>query len=97
MSSEGGGAPTGALDEAIISQFDSLESFQKAFSDGAVANIASGWTWLVKNIADGDQPSTTGQHWQTEKYEEQTKHAHRPALKVRGFVLQITHRRNPAG
>lgn len=54
LSAEGGGVPKGALAATITKQFDSLEAFQKAFSLSAVDNFGSGWTWLVKNIADDE-------------------------------------------
>lgn len=48
----GGGAPTGALAEAIDKAFGSFAAFKEKFSSSAVGNFGSGWTWLVKN-ADG--------------------------------------------
>ncbi len=52
LSPTGGGAPTGALATAIDAKFGSFEDFKKAFTQSAVTNFGSGWTWLVKN-ADG--------------------------------------------
>jgi len=52
LSPNGGGAPTGALAEAINATWGSFEKFQEAFNDKAVNNFGSSWTWLVKN-ADG--------------------------------------------
>ena len=49
LSPNGGGAPTGALAEAIDAKFGSFEDFKKAFSQSAATNFGSGWTWLVKN------------------------------------------------
>ena len=54
LSPQGGGVPKGALADAITKQFDSLEAFKKAFSLSAVGNFGSGWTWLVKNIANDE-------------------------------------------
>jgi Fe-Mn family superoxide dismutase len=48
----GGGAPTGALADAINAKFGSYEAFKEAFTKSAVGNFGSGWTWLVKK-ADG--------------------------------------------
>jgi len=48
----GGGAPTGALADAINAKWGSLDEFKKAFQTSAVGNFGSGWTWLVKK-ADG--------------------------------------------
>jgi Fe-Mn family superoxide dismutase len=45
----GGGAPAGALSEAIDSVFGSLESFKTAFNDGGAKRFGSGWVWLVLN------------------------------------------------
>ena len=52
LSPNGGGAATGAVAEAIDAAFGSFEAFKKAFTDSAVNNVGSSWTWLVKN-ADG--------------------------------------------
>lgn len=48
----GGGAPTGALADAIQKRFGSFEKFKEEFAKSAAGNFGSGWTWLVKN-ADG--------------------------------------------
>ncbi|MGA7178002.1 MAG: Fe-Mn family superoxide dismutase [Thiobacillaceae bacterium] len=48
MKPGGGGAPTGALADAINKKWGSLDSFKDAFSKSAVGNFGSGWTWLVK-------------------------------------------------
>jgi len=47
-----GGEATGEIAEAINSAFGSFEAFKEAFTNSAVNNFGSGWTWLVKN-ADG--------------------------------------------
>ena len=47
-----GGAPTGAIADAINAAFGSFEEFKAKFTDSAVNNFGSAWTWLVKN-ADG--------------------------------------------
>ncbi len=52
MKPNGGGAPTGALAEAINAKWGSLDAFKEAFTKSAVGNFGSGWTWLVKK-ADG--------------------------------------------
>lgn len=43
--------PNGKLAEAINSQWGSLESFQKEFSNAGVTLFGSGWAWLSKNQA----------------------------------------------
>ena len=52
MKPNGGGAPSGALADAINRKWGSLDEFKKAFQTSAVGNFGSGWTWLVKK-ADG--------------------------------------------
>ena len=52
LSPNGGGEPTGAVADAIDSAFGSFEDFKAKFTDSAVNNFGSSWTWLVKN-ADG--------------------------------------------
>ena len=52
MKPNGGGAPTGALADAIAKKWGSFDDFKKAFQASAVGNFGSGWTWLVKK-ADG--------------------------------------------
>ena len=48
MKPNGGGAPTGALADAINKKWRSFDEFKKAFQTSAVGNFGSGWTWLVK-------------------------------------------------
>ncbi len=52
LSPNGGGAPEGAIGEAIDSSFGSFDAFKEAFNESAGGNFGSGWTWLVQN-ADG--------------------------------------------
>ena len=52
LSPNGGGAPTGAIADAINTAFGSFEEFQAKFNDSAVNNFGASWTWLVQN-ADG--------------------------------------------
>ncbi|MCB1680175.1 MAG: superoxide dismutase [Fe] [Halioglobus sp.] len=52
LSPNGGGAASGAVASAIDTAFGSFDEFKKAFTDSAVGNFGSGWTWLVKK-ADG--------------------------------------------
>lgn len=47
-----GGEPTGAVADAIASSFGSFAAFKQAFTDAALNNFGSGWTWLVQN-SDG--------------------------------------------
>lgn len=52
LAPDAGGAPTGAIADAINAKWGSFEAFQTEFNDKAVNNFGSSWTWLVKN-ADG--------------------------------------------
>lgn len=50
LSASGGGAPTGALAQAIERAFGSFEAFRDKFSTAAATRFGSGWAWLgVKN------------------------------------------------
>jgi len=48
----GGGAPTGAIADAIAAKWQSFDKFQELLTQSAVTNFGSGWTWLVKNEED---------------------------------------------
>jgi Fe-Mn family superoxide dismutase len=52
LSPNGGGEPTGALADAISSAFGSFADFKEQFTNSAINNVGSGWTWLVQK-ADG--------------------------------------------
>jgi Fe-Mn family superoxide dismutase len=68
LSPQGGGAPGGAVADAINKKWGSFEAFKEAFSKSAVGNFGSGWTWLVKkpdgsvdivNTSNAGTPLTT--------------------------------------
>jgi Fe-Mn family superoxide dismutase len=42
-----GGAPKGALAEAVTSAFGSFDAFKEAFKNAAAARFGSGWAWLT--------------------------------------------------
>ena len=46
-----GGAPTGALADAINAKWGSFDAFKEAFTKCAVTTFGSGWAWLVKTPA----------------------------------------------
>jgi Fe-Mn family superoxide dismutase len=69
MKPNGGGAPSGALADAIDKKWGSFAEFRKAFQASAVGNFGSGWTWLVRkadgsvdivNMGAAGTPLTTG-------------------------------------
>ena len=68
MSPNGGGAPEGALAEAIDRDFGSFENFKDEFSKAAATRFGSGWAWLcvingkfeVCSSANQDNPLMPG-------------------------------------
>lgn len=68
LSGSGGGAPSGALGEAIDSTFGSYDKFKEAFSAAAATRFGSGWAWLsvdggklvVESTANQDNPLMEG-------------------------------------
>ena len=59
MAPDGGGAPSGALAEAIDRDFGSYDAFRKELADEAEAHFGSGWAWLVH---DGSKLLVTSTH-----------------------------------
>lgn len=53
LSPNGGGEPTGVLADAINASFGSFDEFKTQFTDSAINNFGSSWTWLVKNMDGG--------------------------------------------
>lgn len=51
MSPNGGGAPEGALADAINRDFGGFENFKTEFSKAAATRFGSGWAWLC--VRDG--------------------------------------------
>ncbi|MFC3051018.1 superoxide dismutase [Kordiimonas pumila] len=51
MCANGGGKPSGALAEKIVTDFGSFEKFVEAFKTAGATQFGSGWTWLV--LRDG--------------------------------------------
>jgi superoxide dismutase, Fe-Mn family len=42
-------APGKKLTDALVKAFGGVEDFKKQFTESALGNFGSGWTWLVKN------------------------------------------------
>ena len=68
MAPKAGGAPTGALADAIGSAFGSFDAFKEAFAKAAAGRFGSGWAWLIdsngklsiESTANQDNPSMDG-------------------------------------
>lgn len=52
LSPNGGGEATGPIADAIRTAFGSFAKFKEEFTNSAINNFGSSWTWLVKK-ADG--------------------------------------------
>jgi len=53
LSPDGGGAPGGALADAITDAFGSFSEFRGKMTVSAAGNFGSGWTWLARNASGG--------------------------------------------
>jgi Fe-Mn family superoxide dismutase len=68
MAPNAGGAPTGAIADAIASAFGSFDTFKAEFSKAGMGRFGSGWAWLVEkggtlaieSTANQDHPSMEG-------------------------------------
>jgi Fe-Mn family superoxide dismutase len=49
MGPNGGGAPTGAIADAISSTFGGFDSFKEQINKAGVGRFGSGWAWLVES------------------------------------------------
>jgi Fe-Mn family superoxide dismutase len=49
MAPGGGGAPSGAVADAINGAFGSYDTFREKFAEAATTQFGSGWAWLVDN------------------------------------------------
>ena len=61
MGPNGGGAPEGALAEAINSAFGSFDAFKDEFANAGATQFGSGWAWLVKTDSGLAVSSTPNQ------------------------------------
>jgi Fe-Mn family superoxide dismutase len=63
-----GGAPTGALADAITAAFGSFDAFKEAFAKAGATRFGSGWAWLsvkdgklaISSTANQDSPVMEG-------------------------------------
>jgi Fe-Mn family superoxide dismutase len=60
MGPNAGGAPTGALADAITAAFGSFDAFKEAFAKAGVTRFGSGWAWLI--VKDGKLAITSTQN-----------------------------------
>jgi Fe-Mn family superoxide dismutase len=58
MSPDGGGAPDGALGEAIDEAFGTFETFKQQFAKAGMTRFGSGWAWLAVD-SEGDLAVTS--------------------------------------
>jgi Fe-Mn family superoxide dismutase len=61
MGPNAGGAPKGALGDAINKKFGSFDAFKTEFAKAATGRFGSGWAWLIKNGNDLEIISTPNQ------------------------------------
>ena len=61
MGPDGGGVPTGALADALMSAFGSFEGFKEKLTDAATKRFGSGWGWLVASGGKLEVTSTANQ------------------------------------
>ena len=61
MSPDGGGAPSGALAEAIDGAFGSFDALKEKVTQNGVTRFGSGWSWLVWSGSALEAYSTANQ------------------------------------
>lgn len=61
MGPNAGGAPKGALADAINKKYGSFDKFKEEFGKAAASRFGSGWVWLIKDGSDLDIISTPNQ------------------------------------
>jgi superoxide dismutase, Fe-Mn family len=61
MSPNGGGAPSGALGDAIAAAFGSFDDFKAQLKAAGVGRFGSGWAWLVHDSSGLSIVSTANQ------------------------------------
>jgi Fe-Mn family superoxide dismutase len=68
MGPNAGGAPTGAIAEAITSSFGGFDKFKEEFKKAGIGRFGSGWAWLIagggkltiESTANQDSPLMEG-------------------------------------
>ena len=61
MAPKAGGAPSGAVADAINSSFGSFDKFKEQFQAAGLGRFGSGWAWLVDNGGKLEITSTPNQ------------------------------------
>jgi superoxide dismutase, Fe-Mn family len=61
MAPNAGGAPTGALADAIDSAFGGFDAFKEQFGKAALGRFGSGWAWLIDKNGSLTIESTANQ------------------------------------
>jgi Fe-Mn family superoxide dismutase len=61
MGPNGGGAPTGAIADAITSTFGGFDAFKEQINKAGVGRFGSGWAWLVESGGKLSIESTANQ------------------------------------
>ena len=59
LSPSGGGAPSGAVGDAIKSAFGSFDEFKTKFAAAATGRFGSGWAWLIVDASGKVQITST--------------------------------------
>jgi Fe-Mn family superoxide dismutase len=70
MGPKAGGAPTGAIADAINGSFGSFDKLKEEFKKAAVGRFGSGWAWVIasgnklsiESTANQDSPLMEGKH-----------------------------------
>ena len=70
MAPHAGGAPTGAIADAVTSSFGGFDKLKEEFKKAAVGRFGSGWAWLIasggklaiESSANQDSPLMEGKH-----------------------------------
>ena len=61
MAPNAGGAPTGAVADAIKTSFGGFDAFKEQFAKAAVGRFGSGWAWLIDSNGQLSIESTANQ------------------------------------